>query len=86
MSPTPLTDCIRLGNLRALSPMPVRLIQPLFLWSKPSKIGKQTLIITNNHESDPINRLHQALEPAGTVPDASWANPASFLSLKTFKN
>ena len=26
----------------------------------------------------PLKKLHQAREPAGTVPDASWANSDSF--------
>ena len=86
MSPTPFKDCMGLGNLRALSLMPVGLIQPLFFWSIPSRIDKQTLITTTNHESDPIKKLHWAREPAGTVPDASRANSASFFLVKTFKN
>ena len=86
MSPTPLKDCIRLRDPRALSPTPLELIQPLFFRSQPSRIDKQTLITTTNHESDPIKKLHWAREPAGTVPDASWANPASFLLVRTFKN
>ena len=68
MSPTPLTDCIRLGNLRALSPMPVGLIQPLFLWSIPSRIDKQTLITTLIMSPTPLKnciglRNWQALSP-----------------------
>ena len=86
MSPTPLKDCIGLGNPGALSPMPVGLIQPLFLWSIPSRIDKQTLIKTTNHEPDPIKKLHWTRELVGTVPDASQANSASFLLVKTFRN
>ena len=86
MSPTRSKNSIGLGNPRALSPTPLGLIQPLFFRSKPSRIDKQTLITTNNHESDPIKRLHRAREPAGTVPDASWASPDSFFLIKTFKN
>ena len=83
MSPTPLKDCIGLGNLRAQSPTPLGLIQTHIFWSKPARIDKQT---TNNYESSPIKKLHRAREPAGTVPDAARATPASFLLVKTFRN
>ena len=87
MSPTRLKSGIGLGNPRAQSPTPLGLIQTHIFRSKPARIDKQTLITTNNYESDPIEKLHRAqVEPAGIVPDASRANPASFLSVKTFKN
>ena len=78
MSPTPLKNCIGLGNPQALSPMPHRLIQTDIFWSKLATINKQTLIRTNNLESDLIIKWHWPREPTGTVPDASRANPDSY--------
>ena len=86
MSPTPLKNCIGLGNPRAQSPTPLGLIQTHIFCSKPARIDKQTLITTNNYESGPIKKLHWAQEPVGTVPDAARATPASFLLVKTFRN
>ena len=86
MSPTRLKSGIGLGNPRAQSPTPLGLIQTHIFRSKPARIDKQTVIATNNYESDPIKKLHWAWEPAGTVPDAAQATPASFLLVKTFRN
>jgi hypothetical protein len=46
---------------------------------------KQPLILSNQHDSDPINKLSRAWEPIGTVPDSCQVSPDYCFLVKTFR-